>query len=185
MEKCLGGAQAITFSLVATFAWTLASCDGGSRKATLPAPESEQVISEAMKDLYMTAAAAAPHSLEQQKLILRMAKKASNGKELLLVMRAASGVFSSTTDSGVENRVRSTVTAKMMQLATLDQLIEYAAGYSIGPESARPVVERLFWLGDQSRDAGAWYRIREVASGLKVSDLEQQAKVRADQLAGR
>ena len=64
-----------------------------ARKAAAPVPEAEQVVSAGLKELYMAASVAAPQSPAQQKVILRMAEKASNGKELLLVMRAAVGVF--------------------------------------------------------------------------------------------
>ena len=146
------------------------------------------MISEALKQLYMTASAATPQSREQQKLILRMAEKASNGKELLLVMRAAVGVFppgSGSQEQPAESQLRSTVTAKMMELATLDQLIEYAAQYSVDPGSARPFVQRMFQLGADSSDSRVWHRIKVAAFHLKVGDLERQAQVKGDQLAGR
>jgi succinylarginine dihydrolase len=116
-----------------------------------------------------------------------MAEKASNGKELLLVMRAAVGVFPAGTAQAqsAESKVRSIVTAKMMELATLDQLIEYAMQYPVNPESARPFVERMFQLGGEKSDSRVWYRIRVAASRLKVGDLERQAQTRGDRLAGR
>jgi len=77
------------------------------------------------------------------------------------------------------------VTAKMMALGTLDQLIECAMQYSVNPESARPFVQRMFQLGDEKSDPRVWYRIRVAASRLKVGDLERQAQTRGDQLAGR
>ena len=79
--------------VVVMVAWSLASCNTAARNAAAPVPEAEQVVSAAMKELYMAASAAAPQSPAQQKVILQMAEKASNGKELLLVMRAAVGVF--------------------------------------------------------------------------------------------
>jgi len=168
-------------------AWNLASCDTVARGAAGPAPEAEQVISAAMKQLYMAASAAPPQSPAQQKVIQQMAEKASNGKELLLVMRAAVGVFPAGTvqAQSAESKVRSIVTAKMMELATLDQLIEYAMQYPVSPESARPFVERMFQLGGEKSDPRVWYRIRVAASRLKVGDLERQAQTRGDQLAGR
>ena len=172
---------------IAISAFNLVSC-GGARKDRFPAPETEQVISERLKDLYMAAAAAAPQSLEQQKTILRMAQKASNGRELLLVMRAATGVFPAAAGAEaqrVESQVRVMVTGKMMKAATLNQLVEYAAGNPVGPEIARPFVERLFQLADGISDPMVWYRIKNVAFHLKVNDLEQLAQVRADQLASR
>ena len=168
-------------------AWNLASCDTVAKGAAGPVPEAEQVVSAALKQLYMAASAARPQSAAQQKVIQQMAEKASNGKELLLVMRAAVGVFPAGTsqEQSAENKVRSIVTAKMMELATLDQLIEYAMQYPVNPESARPVVERMFQLGGEKSDPRVWYRIRVAASRLKVGDLERQAQSRGDQLAGR
>lgn len=188
MGKCFHGVRPIVLFAIALSACNLASCRAGARKDGLPAPESEQLIGEALKDLYMAAAAAVPRSLEQQKLILRMAQEASNGKELLLVVRAASGVFPSGADSReqrVERQVRATMTAKIMELATLDQMIEYAAGDAVAPESARPFMERMFRLGDRNSDPRVWYRIKAVAFHLKAGDLERQAQSRADQLADR
>ncbi|HEY9141989.1 MAG TPA: hypothetical protein VIN93_13920 [Bryobacteraceae bacterium] len=173
---------------VVMVAWSLASCDTPARSAAVPAPEAEQVISAAMKELYMAASTAPPQSPAQQKVILQMAEKASNGKELLLVMRASVGVFPAGTasqESSAESRVRSIVTAKMMGMGTLDQLIEYAMQYSVNPENARPVVQRMFQLGGEKSDPRVWYRIRVAASRLKVGDLERQAQTRGDQLAGR
>ena len=183
MRKCFRGAP-----VVVMVAWNLASCDTAARSAAAPAPEAEQVVSAALNKLYMAASAAAPQSPAQQKVILEMAEKASNGKELLLVMRAAVGVFPAGTGSqeqSAESRVRSIVTAKMMELATLDQLIEYAMQYPVNPESARPFVERMFQLGAEKSDPRVWYRIRVAASRLRVGDLERQAQTRGDQLAGR
>jgi len=174
--------------VVLMVAWNLASCDTAAKKAAAPVPESEQLVSTALKELYMAASAAPPQSAAQQKVILRMAGKASNGKELLLVMRAAVGVFPAGTGSqeqGAESRVRSIVTAKMMQLGTLDQLIEYAMRYSVSPESARPFVQRMLYLAGEKSDSQVWYRIRVAAFRLKVGDLERQAQTRGDQLAGR
>jgi hypothetical protein len=73
----------------------------------------------------------------------------------------------------------------MMQVGTLDQLIEYATEYSVDPESARPFVQRMFQLGGENSDPRIWYRIRIAAVRLKVGDLERQAQSRGDQLAGR
>src|ERR1035438_6137213 len=107
--------------VVVLAAWNLASCNVANRKAAAPVPEAEQVVSAAVKDLYMASSAAAPQSPAQRKVILRMAEEASNGKELLLVMRAAVGVFNADAGSReqpAESRVRSIVTAKMMELGT-------------------------------------------------------------------
>ena len=174
--------------IVAMVAWTLAAGNSAASNAAAPQPEAEQVVSAAMKKLYMAAAAAAPQSPAQHKVILEMADKASNGKELLLVMRAAVGAFPAGTGSQehpAESQVRSIVTAKMMEHGTLDQLIEYASQYSVKPESARPFVQRMLQLADRDSDRRVWYRIRVVASRLKVGDLERQAQARGDQLAGR
>jgi hypothetical protein len=117
-----------------------------------------------------------------------MAEKASNGKELLLAMRAAVGVFPSGAgpqDQSAESHVRSIVTAKMMELGTLDQLIEYATEYSVNPESTRPFVERMFQLGNENSDPREWYLIRATAFRLKEVDLGRQAQARGDQLAAR
>jgi hypothetical protein len=174
--------------VVVMVAWTLASCNTVPSKGAAPVPESEQVVSADLKELYMAASAAAPQSVAQQKVIRRMAEKASNGKELMLVMRAAVGVFPASTGSqeqGGESTVRSIVTAKMMALGTLDQLIEYATEYSVNPESARPLIQRMFQLGGEQSDPRLWYRIRVAALHLKVGDLERQAQTRGDQLAGR
>jgi hypothetical protein len=182
MWKGFGGVPAIMLA-----AWSLASCDVSTKQAAHPVPEAEQVVSETMKSLYMAASQAAPQSPAQQKVILKMAQEASNAKELLLVMRAAVGVFPA--DAGpaeqAERHVQSMVTAKIMALGTLDQLVEYATQYSVDPASARPFVQRMFQLGQQRSEARDWYRIRTAAFHLKVSDLEQQAKSKADQLAGR
>jgi len=174
--------------LVVMVAWSLASCHTAGRKTAMPTPEAEQAIGETLKDLYMAAGAATPQSPEQQKVILRMAEKASNGKELLLVMRAAVGVFpagASSQGPGAESRLHSTVTAKMIALATLDQLIEYAAQYAVETESARPLVQRMFQLANDNSDPRVWQRIRVAAFHLKATDLERQAQARAGQLAGR
>ena len=136
----------------------------------------------------MDAAAASPRSPAQQRVILQMADKASNGKELLLVARAAIGAFPAGAGSPknpVERQMRSIVTAKMMECGTLDQLIEYATQYTVSPESARPFVQRMFQLAEGSSNARVWYRIRIAASHLKLTDLERLAQARADRLAGR
>jgi hypothetical protein len=173
---------------VVMVAWNLASGSSAASAAAVPQPEAEQVISAALKNLYMAAAAAAPQSPAQQKVILQMAEKASNGKELLLVMRAAVGTFpagSGSQEHPAESHVRSIVTAKMMELGTLDQLIEYATQYPVNPESARPFVQRMFQLGDRSSNPRVWNGIRLAAYHLKVPDLERQAQARGNQLAGR
>lgn len=169
-------------------ACTMASCGGASRTPATPTPEAEQAIGEALKELYMAASAAVPQSQHQQKIILQMANKAANGKELLLVMRAADGVFPPALDFAggrIQDQVRSTVTTKMMQLATLDQLIEYATRYSIDEGRARAYVERMFELGDRNPDPRVWYRIRVAAVHWKVGDLGQKAQARGDELARR
>ena len=182
------GFRARGVPLVVMVAWNLAAGGTAASSAAVPQPEAEQVVSAALKKLYMAAAAAAPQSTAQQKVILQMAEKASNGKELLLTARAAAGTFPAGTGSQeypAESQVRSIVTAKIIELGTLDQLIDYATQYSVNPESARPFVQRMFQLGDRNSDPRVWYRIRIVASHWKLGDLERQAQARGDQLAGR
>ena len=182
----LKGFRGVPF--VVMVAWNLALGSAAAGNGAVPQPEAEQVVSAALKKLYMAAAAAPPQSPAQQKVILEMAEKASNGKELLLAMRAAAGSFpagAGSREHPAESQVRSIVTAKMMELGTLDQLIEYATQYSVNPESARSFVQRMFQLGDQSPDSRIWYRIRVVASRLKVGDLEREAQARGERLAGR
>ncbi|MCX6629330.1 MAG: hypothetical protein NTW28_17065 [Candidatus Solibacter sp.] len=169
-------------------AWNLAAGGTAVCHAGVPVPDAEQVVSADLKKLYMAAAAAVPQSPAQQKVILQMAEKASNGKELLLVMRAAVGAYPAGTGSQehpAESHVRSMVTAKMMEFGTLDQLIEYATQYSVNAESARGFVQRMFQLAGQNSDSRVWYRIRIAASHLKVGDLERQAQARGDRLAGK
>jgi hypothetical protein len=72
-------------------ALALPSCHAALRGDV--ATESQQVISDSIKKIYMQCSAAPRQSLAQQKLTLRMAEAASNGKELLLVMRAEMDVF--------------------------------------------------------------------------------------------
>jgi len=180
-RRCLCGLHGILLTCA------LAACQTAARNPA-PAPESEQVISDHLKDLYMAASAAPPHSAEQQRLILKMADRAANGKELMLVMRAAIGVFPQEgrpAESSTAAQVRAKVTAKMMQAATLDQLSDFASQYTVDSANARAYVERMFQLGTESRDARAWSRIRLVASHLRVNDLEQRAQTRVDELAGR
>ena len=174
--------------LVAATIWMLAACHTGSRQAARPAPESEQVISAALKELYLKVSALPRQSREQQELVLRMAREASNGKELLLVMRAAVGVFPSNTEEAeesVEDQLQTVVTAKMMKLATIEQLIGYAEEYPVDERQARHYVERMFELETASPDARSWYRIRAAAGRLKVTDLEQQAQTRGDELTAK
>lgn len=162
--------------------WLWAACHAASQPAAAPAPEAEQVISDAVKQVYMDVSMAPPHSPAQQKLILRMAEKASNGKELLLVVRAAEGVFPAPPEDAA-NQLRSTLTGKMIRYATLDQLINYATGYPPTADNTRPLVERMFELGKSTADPRIWYRIRAAAFHLRLKDLEQQAQARADELA--
>lgn len=183
MGKRLGGAL-----LVVAAAWNLASCQADARKTSGPVPESEQVISNNLKDLYMAVSAAAPQSAEQQRTVLRMAEKASNGRELMLAMRAAQGVFpgaEASRGNTTERQLRSMVTSKMLQTATLDQLADYARQYTVDEETARPFVQRMFQLGEGNTDAREWHLIRATAGRLHVRDLEQQAQARAEQLTVR
>jgi hypothetical protein len=153
---------------------------------TAPKPEvavgeSQQQISESLKKLYMACSAAPAHSPQQQKLVLDMANQASNGKELLLVMRAGVGVFSPGQES--EKRVRSIVASKMIKVATLDQLIELATLYSVNPEDARPFAQRIFELAGEDSNPRVWYRIKLAANHLELRDLEHQAQAKGDQLS--
>jgi hypothetical protein len=173
MWKRFGGVPAVVL-----VAWSQASCTSAARNAAWPVPEPDQVVGAAMKELYLAASAAAPQSPAQQKVIVRMADKASNGKELLLAMRAAVGVFPA--DQGgpvplVESQVRSIVTAKMLEAGTLDQLIEYATRYSVAPEWSRAFVRRMSQLGGENSDPRVWDRIRAAAFRLKVGDPARQA----------
>lgn len=166
-------------------AWDFGSCNVATKKAAQPVPEAEQVVGEDMKALYMAAGAATPRSSAQHKVILEMAQEASNGKELLLAMRAAVGVFpaeASAAERKTENQVRSIVTAKMMDLGTLEQMVEYAIDYSVDPPNARPFVQRMFQLAQQRSDARDWYRIKAAAFHLQLDDLERQAQSRAEEL---
>jgi hypothetical protein len=167
--------------LVVLAAGTLTSCQTTGQRAAAPLPESEQIISNRIKDLYMAASAAPQRSAEQRKLILRMADKSSNGKELMLTMRAAAGVFA----TGADDAIEPAVTAKMMQVGTLDQLSDYAKEYPVSSERARPYVQRMFQLGESQTDPRVWQRIRAAAARLKLPDLERQAQDKADQLAAR
>ena len=167
--------------LVVLAAGTLTSCQTAGQRAAAPLPESQQVISNSLKDLYMAASAAPPQSAQQKKLILKMADKASNGKELMLTMRAAEGVF----PSGADDGVHSAVTAKMIQVATLDQMSDYVKQYPVASDKARPYVERMFELGQQQTDPRVWQRIRAAAARLKLSDLEREAQTNANELATR
>ena len=182
MWKCFRGVPVVVLA-----AWSL-GCSTPANNAAAPVPEAEQVVGADLKGLYMAASLAPPQSAAQQHVILRMAEKASNAKELLLTLRAAVGVFPARTGSQeqpAESRMRSLVTAKMMKLGTLDQLIEYGTQYPVNPESARPFVQRMFQLGGERSDPRVWYRIRLAAFHLGVGDLERQAQTRGDQLAGR
>ncbi len=175
-------------SKILMLSWCLLSCRETVRQTAHPTPESQQVVRESMKDLYMAASAAAPRSLEQQKMILRMADKAANGKELLLVMRAGMGVFPAAADApdpSAEARLHAIVTSKMIAVGTLDQLIEYTAQYMVDAGQARAYIQRMFQLGENASDARSWLRIRAAASRLKLTDMAQQAQARAERLSGQ
>jgi len=144
-----------------------------------PAPEAEQVIGETMKETVHGCQRGGPSVRGAAKDHLKMVQRASNGKELLLAMRAAIGVFPAEggpQEHQAENQVQSIVTAKMMELATLYQLIDYEKQYSVDPASARQFVQRMFQLAQMGSEAGDWYRIRAAAFRMKVSDLERQAQ---------
>jgi hypothetical protein len=139
-------------------------------------PESQQIVSAEIKNLYMSVSAAAPRSPEQQKLVAQMADKSSNAKELLLTMRALDGVISGDEAAAP---VCATVTSKMMQVATLDQLSDYATRFEVDPTQARPYVERMFQLASKGTDSRAWHRIRLTAAHLRQPDLARAAAARA------
>ena len=180
MTECF---RRVLLMVVATS--TLIGCHTASQQAAAPTPEPQQTVGSAMKELYMEVSTSPPQSPQQQKFILRMAQQASNGKELLLVMRAAVGVFPASTspEPASAAQVRSIVTGKMMKVATLDQMIEFAMQYPVAADQTRPYVERIFDLGKNSADARVWYRIRSAAYHLKVSDLEQEALAKAQHLS--
>ena len=161
--------------LTILFPWLLVGCHSVSRTAA-PVPESQQIISAEIKNLYMSVSAAAPHSPEQQELVTQMVDRSTSAKELLLTMRAVDGVFSS--DEAVAP-VRATVTSKMMQVATLDQLSDYATRFGVDPTQARAYVERMFQLASEVTDSRAWHRIRLTAAHLRQADLERAAAARA------
>src|ERR1051326_3604523 len=176
---CLGAAAVLT----------LISCHTASKQEVATA-ESQQVISESLKELYIACSAAPPQSSAQQNLVLRMAEQASSGKELLLVMRAGIGVFpsgqlSKPHSQTAESRVRSIVVSKMRRAATLGQMIEYARLYSINPEDAPRFAERMLQLADESRDPRIWRGIKTAAYHLKISDLERMAQAKGDQLSAK
>jgi hypothetical protein len=174
MRKLFLGAPIVVWA-----AGTLTSCQTSGHPAAAPLPESQQVISSSLKDLYMAAAAAPPKSTEKKKLILRMADKAGNGKELMLTMRAASGDFSSPSDGDIHT----VVTAKMMKVATLDQLADFERQYHVAPAGARSYVERMFELGRAENDPRAWQQIRAAAYRLKLPDLAQAAQANVGESA--
>ena len=158
--------------------FVLCSCRTASQEA--PIPESSQVISDSLAQLYMQCSTAPPHSPAQQHLVIVMADKASNGKELLMVMRADLGVFPPGDPN--ETRVRHTVETKMMKVGTLNQLIEYADLYPVNPEDERPFAQHIFVLAGNDQDPGTWYRVKAAEHHLKVGDLEEQAQAKGDQL---
>lgn len=173
--------------VVGAGAWMLAGCQTASQRAGAPTPEAKQVISDRIKQLYVDVSTSPPQSAEQQKLTLRMAERASNAKELLLVRRAADGVFPAggAAETDIEKQVRSTVTGKMIRCATLEQLLNYAVGYPADAADTRALVARMFDLGRESPDARVWYRIRATAFHLRLKDLAQQAEARGDALSAR
>ncbi len=152
--------------------------------AAMPTPEEQQVVGGVAKTLYLAVSRSKPRSSEQQHLVLRMAETAKNGKELLMAMRAGMGVFPPPGAPGhsLEGQVRSIVTGKMLRMATLDQLADYASRYGVDAADARPVVERMFELGDSASDPQVWLRIRAAAFRFRLSDLERLARERVEQI---
>ena len=168
----------------------LASChDSPKTEAAAPGPSgAQQAVSPQVANLYMAVGAAPRYSRRQQDLLRQMATDASNGKELLMVMRAEAGVFRSeqnAEDQLAEHRIRSTVAAKMMQVAALEQLTEYAMRYPVNPEDARPLAQRMLDLAGSSSDPRVWYQIVRAAKAMRVHDLAQQAQTKGDLVAGR
>ncbi|HZT30027.1 MAG TPA: hypothetical protein VFA33_09100 [Bryobacteraceae bacterium] len=126
----------------------------------------------------MACSAAPQHSLAQQNLVKQMAERASNGKELLLVAKAARGVFTTPATPEEQRAARavcSTVAAKLIKAATLEQLTECAIQYPVNSEDARPLVERMFQLAEKTPDPQTWYQVTRAARCVKVEDLAQQA----------
>lgn len=148
-------------------------------------PASEQSISPKLKELYMRCSAAPRRSAAQQALVREMAERASNGKELLLTMRASVGVFANESDTEkqpAEVELNSLVAAKMARLADLDQLVEYASQYTVNPADSRAVAQRMLELAGNSADSRTWSRIRRAASHLNLNDVAQQAQGRVEAL---
>jgi len=178
-------AQNIPLALMA--ASILFSCHTAPREAANP-EESAQTIRDSVKALYMEASAATPHSVAQQKLLLKMAQESLSGAELLLTLRAAVGVFPPGPDAETqraERQLRAIIADKLIKAGTLDQLIECAMRYPINQQDAQPFVQRIWRLADQVHDARVWDRIRLAAFHLNARDMAQQAQLRIDLLSGR
>jgi hypothetical protein len=162
----------------------LTSCRMEPRSAAGPVPERQQTVGDAARTLYLAVSKAPPRSAEQRRLVLKMAEGATNGKELLMAMRAGMGVFPSApgaSDAIPEARVRSIVTAKMLKLGTLSQLLDYAAKYGVEAQDARPLVVRMCELGKTSSDPQVWRRIGATAARLNLGDLERLAQAQERQ----
>lgn len=117
-----------------------------------------------------------------------MVEEASNGKELLLALRAGVGVFPEQPDTAarkLEHRLRAVSAAKMMRFGTLGQLIACALQYPVNQEDAQPYVQRMFRLAAGVRDAGEWHRLELAAFHLNAGDYARQAHAKGDLLAGR
>jgi len=175
----------IPLALMATV--TLSSCRTTPWEAASP-KESAQAVRDSVKAAYMDVSAVSPHSVAQQKLLLKMAQESTNGAELLLTLRAAVGVFPQGPNAGMqgtERQFRAIIGDKLIKVGTLDQLIECVMRYQINQADGQPFIERMFRLADQVHDARVWDRIRLAALHLNASDMAQQAQLRIDLLSGK
>jgi hypothetical protein len=161
----------------------LTACQHAPEEPGYPnASPASQSISPAVEKLYMAHAAAPQHSAAQRGLVEQMAEKAGNGKELLLTMRVIAAVFptpGSPEDQAAERRVRALVAEKMVRVATLEQLHEYAMRYAMTPVEGRAVVERMLQLAGNRSDPQTWNMIKRAARSVKADDLAQKAQAQA------
>ncbi len=160
----------------------LASCQSSPNEKSSGA---QQSISSELQRLYMDCSAAPPQSAQQQSIIRQMADKASSGKELLLVMRAETGVFPANASPGAgraQREIHSIVAAKMIKAASFDELTDYVVHYPVNKEDARPVVERMFDLASAQSDPAMWQQVARAARVMKVSDLAGQAQAKRETL---
>ena len=127
------------------------------------------------------------YSLEQQKLILRMVKTHPTGENCCWRCGPCSACFPLArrrqTEPGEPGACDGTGQNDSAWHA--GPVNRYAVVNPVDPDNAKPYVQRMFQLGNQTADVREWYRIKTVALHLKVDDLEQQAEARAEKLAGR